>query len=175
MPSTDPLSQLEKLIFEAEARFGPREKVALTAVGFARVPNPITLFSTQSNGAILLTVAVGEALLIDEETLIYQLAHEAVHCLAHSSTKITWLEEGVATLFGLDNALVSGQRAAIEEGRLDPDRVKYLAAVRCLLKTSPDAVRLLRAKSIKFENITAADIEALGASAGLAADLCQST
>lgn len=37
MSITDPLARLESLIAQAEAKFGPREPVALTAVGFARV------------------------------------------------------------------------------------------------------------------------------------------
>jgi hypothetical protein len=165
MSITDPLARLEILIAQAEAKFGPREPVALTAVGFARVSNPITLFSKQEHGAVILMVAVGEALLTDEPTLQYQLAHEAVHCLAHNF-KITRLEEGVATLFGLDHA------PAGEEDRLDFVRKQYLADVRCLLKASPDAIRVLRGKSPKFQDIEPADIEALGAAPDLANRLC---
>jgi hypothetical protein len=165
MPITDPLLRLEKLIAQAEERFGPREEVGLTSVGFARVRNPITLFSKQLNGAILLMVAVGEGLLTDEPTLQHQLAHEAVHCLAHSPNT-TRLEEGVATLFGLENALAG------EEDKLDLARQGCLADVRLFLKVAPDGIRTLRKKSPKFQNIKSADIEALGATPELAARLC---
>jgi hypothetical protein len=95
--------------------------------------------------------------------------------LAHSPNKTTRLEEGVATLFGLDNTLIKPARAALEESRLDAARALYLADVRCLLTISADAIHRLRTKSIKFEDIQATDIEALGASSALATRLCLPT
>jgi hypothetical protein len=65
-------------------------------------------------------VLVGQDLIDDSETLTYQLAHEALHCLG-SCTDTTALEEGLATHFGLKNGLVPRARSVLERAAWTPN------------------------------------------------------
>jgi hypothetical protein len=170
MTGLRPLTMLKALIVEAESRFGARTfPLAWVSVGLIDEGSPR---ATMIDDGRVNLVLVGQDLLDDGETLTYQLAHEALHCLG-SCRHTTALEEGLATLFGLDNSLLPKARSAIERGRLDPERRGYLEDVEALLATDAAIVRRLREPPVAFEAIRAADLAARGVPDALAARLCR--
>jgi hypothetical protein len=84
-------------------------------------------------------------------------------------------EEGLATLFGLHNSLLSRERSAVERDRLDPERTAYLRDVEALLAIDPGIIKSLRRPPVPFEMIVAVQLVARGAPPGLAARLCRPT
>jgi hypothetical protein len=136
MTYLQPLTLLRGLIAEAEERFGKRSQHRWLAVGLAvDGRNPMTTIVKHGETKCML-VLVGEDLLNDPETLTYQLAHEAVHCLG-SCENTTRLEEGLATYFGIHNSKLSPARSQSELGRLDADRRDYLADVSACFTSTP--------------------------------------
>ena len=116
-------------------------------------------------------VLVGQNLLDDRETLAYQLTHEELHCLG--SCRTSALEEGLATLFGLDNHLVPGERSVVERSRLDPARRRHLQDIETLLRMDPDIVKRLREPPIAFEAIEPGDFVGRGVPTSLTTKLCR--
>lgn len=171
MTAPRPLTMLKVLIAEAEGRFGGSAVPSARAlVGLIDNGPP---FAWMTDGPTNI-VFVGQDLLDDAETLTYQLAHEALHCLG-SCRDTTALEEGLATLFGLDNSLLPRERSAVERDRLDPERTAYLRDVEALLAIDRGIIESLRRPPVPFERIVAAQLVARGAPPDLAARLCRPT
>lgn len=116
-------------------------------------------------------VLVGQDLLNNPETLTYQLAHEAIHCLG-SCENTTRLEEGLATYFGLHNSKISSLRSQIETTNLDTHRRDCLTDIVALFDINPAALTILRGNAIPFELIKPQQIVELGANDDLARRLC---
>jgi hypothetical protein len=174
MSAVKPVSILMKLISEAETTFGRKEHHFWIGVGLRNdFANPVTSYFLQATSTMIFVV-VGENLLDDLDLLNYQLAHEAVHCLADKPCS-TALEEGVATYFGLHNSLLSKKKSLEEEDKLDARRASYLKDVRELLCINSNAVKLLRDKGRKFADIKEGDLTDLGAKSALATRLCAPT
>lgn len=171
MAAPRPLTFLKALIAEAELRFGGRiEPSARILVGLIDQGPP---FAWMTSGPTSI-VFVGQDLLDDVDTLTYQLAHEALHCLG-TCRATSALEEGLGTLFGLDNSMLPKVRSETERHCLDPERAGYLKDVEELLAIDPDIVRNLRRPPRPFEAIEAADLTACGVPADLVGRLCRST
>jgi hypothetical protein len=171
MTYLQPVALLRALIAEGEECFGKRSQYLWLAVGLSDDGrNPMTTIVKHGETKCMF-VLVGEDLLNDPETLTYQLAHEAIHCLG-SCENTTRLEEGLATYFGIHNTKISPLRLQAEFNHLDADRRHYLADVSALLRINPAAIMILRREAIAFDQIKWQQIVELGASEELAARLC---
>jgi hypothetical protein len=147
-----------EILEEAELRFGAREpgREILEPELHADVPRCMFLL-----GGIL--VKLGDSCRGDVPNTVYQMAHEAVHCLAPvDAGAATVLEEGLATKFACD------LRAAMD-GHANGDHLRTGSAqyddalnrVRRLLASTGDpGVRSLRASHPKLSPIDAATIRA---------------
>jgi len=98
-------SKLGDILNFAEAQYGLRDySYTILGIEFYNLPNPQIWYPQDCKHiAIQLTTRC----LIDFNEGIYELAHEAIHCLSPTEGKFpaTVLEEGIATYFELANEL----------------------------------------------------------------------
>jgi hypothetical protein len=175
MPPEDNLTlQLRELVAEAETRFGPREPgwTLLTAYNSDQtICAPCTLSAPDGRVA---RVILSENAQGDPIRTRFQLAHEAIHCLApEARADAVNIEEGVATLFSISASGIPARYAQEAEATCAPYYREALADARQLLALNAEAIKLLRAQKSRFHQMTPdLLVSVLGTPLDLATRLC---
>lgn len=87
------------MLSAAEELFGERNKeYTILGVELAQIDQPQIWFPGSCNHVI---IQVTEDCINDMDKAIFQVAHEAVHCLCPKQGKVSILEEGLATYFSM--------------------------------------------------------------------------
>ena len=94
------VSRLGDMLNEAEALFGERDKrYTILGIELANIKQPQIWYPNDCNHVI---IQVTEDCSNNMERAIFQVAHEAIHCLCpNPKKKTTILEEGLATYFSM--------------------------------------------------------------------------
>jgi hypothetical protein len=175
MPPEDNLTlQLRELVAEAEIRFGPHEPgwTLLSAYNSDQaIYTPCTLSAPHLKVA---RVILSENAQGDPIRTRFQLAHEAIHCLApEARSDAVNIEEGVATLFSITASGIPAWYAQEAEAMCPSYYREALADVRQLLALNVEAIKLLRAQRLRFHQMTPdLLLSVLGTPLDLATRLC---
>lgn len=131
------VSRLGNIFTEIEELYGPRDNsFTILGVEVANIEQPQIWFPG-NNGKVIIQITpdcfnnMGKA--------IFQIAHEAIHCLNPKvAGTVTVLEEGLATFFSKYYTLKCGYRC-------EPNMEKYIFAMTCVEKLlSYDAQIILK-------------------------------
>lgn len=156
----------------AENRFGPRvHGWAYKPVLVEGANYPETLVNTKAKSA---QVRITESTKKYPDQAAFQLAHEAIHCLAPVERRDTiWFEEGLANHFSLTYGGVSQATRVVNETIVPELFREPLEAFRKLNPTD-EKIRSMRIEEPVFDNLTPKLIQKhCGADQQLARQLCQ--
>jgi hypothetical protein len=155
------MNEIDRLLAEAEARFGPRDpRFTLVGVEYAD-DGPCIWFPRRYRGREILIILSTEAE-FEPDRREFQLRHEAIHLLSPARSAIN-AEEGLAVSFS-------------EQSGFCRTRTKSYAAARDLaeemLAADADIVRRVRRDEPSFERWTPNLLTAFGVDPRLAEKLC---
>lgn len=163
--------KLLTILRSAEKRFGPRVNGwTVKPVDVAGTSFPETTADTiKSAVQVRITASTNQYPM----QAAYQLAHEAIHCLAPAGRRDTiWFEEGLANHFALTYPELSKQYRAEAEAGVPALFVEPLNSFRSLNATD-EQIRAVREEQPLFDNLTPELIQKyFSASAELAPKLC---
>jgi len=152
----------KKILRDAERKYLPRDN-SYQFFGCRLAPKgPNIRFHDEFTG---FWIELSSSASNNKDRLHYQIAHEAIHCLAPvRNPPAKMIEEGLAVWFSLDNPTFSGnyRELAVEELRTLPINANYLEARNCFLELTavdPNAIRVLRKKQPNFFDMTPAFIK----------------
>lgn len=99
-------SRLGHILRTAEARFGPRDKnYTILGVEFTLEAQPQIWYPRSCENIV---IQLTTNCMNDMNQAVYQLSHEAIHCLSPSGgNNANVLEEGMATLFAVEYSLMN--------------------------------------------------------------------
>jgi hypothetical protein len=164
--------QLGELIAQAVNLYGGRYRGDWT-IGSVRVGDrPETILDRDR---ALIQVHVTQMALHDENIAVYQLAHEAVHCVIASGRRDTiYFEEGLAT----QHALTLSKLPTKFRGRALSELPAFfkppLFAFRALGPPKGDAIRKLRTECPDFDKLDESVLQrVIGASSQAAKNACK--
>jgi hypothetical protein len=150
---TKPTSVLREMILAAEQRLGSRTTAFPAYVAYT--PDHSAPFAGPCLDQNCIIVFLTEDMLTaSDEQVRFQLAHEAVHCLAPSKEKAPRVEEGAATLLSLEAPGISQNYAKKAEAGLPESYQRALADVREILQGNPNGIFQVRQIEPDFRKLT---------------------
>lgn len=146
-----PASRLGENLIEAERIFGKRDQ-RYTILGVEFIKNgPCVWYPFVDHIIVQLSLEC----LAEEERMLFQLAHEVVHCISPClHGEVTYLEEGAAVWFQLMRIKEYGYDWHISEENYK----KALELYEELHLQHPEAIRVLREKQPNISKIEYKDI-----------------
>lgn len=108
------ISRLGDILSEIETRYGERDKsFTILGVELTDTNNPRVWFPGNCKNVI---IQIKEYCLSDEWQAIFQVAHEAIHCLNPTIYgTANYLEEGLATYFSIDYCKQNGHLYYVDD------------------------------------------------------------
>ena len=134
------ISKFGHILQTAEAKYGERDKsYTILGIEFTKVNNPQIWYPEACKNIIIqITVSCSD----DMNRAVYQVAHEAIHCLFPSGGENSnFLEEGLATHFSIEYTQSNGH------GTWNSNDTKYeeaLNLVNELFGIDPHIIKKLR-------------------------------
>jgi hypothetical protein len=133
-------SKLGHILSVAEAKYGPRDySYTILGVEFNQDGHPRIWYPGNCKNIV---IQISLNCINDLNRAVFQVAHEAIHCLSPTGIKsANILEEGLANLFSIEYALENGSGVWI------PNNQKYSdpsELVKRLIKIDPEIIKKLR-------------------------------
>lgn len=156
MPNGSSWSIVSKLGFIlniAEFKYGKRDQkytilgIELTDQGYPQIWFPSSVFPNS------IIIQITEDCLADLDRAMYQVAHEAIHCLRpHPNINSTVLEEGIATHFAHEYMSTFEHKP-----QWTASTTQYILAKKCIdlmLDNDTEIIKKLLEKELDFSKIT---------------------
>jgi hypothetical protein len=169
----EPNELLAALIGDSVERFGPRfrETWIIARVEIEGDAYPETFVDTEAG---IIQVRITNSAGRDAQKATYQLAHEAIHCIAATGRRDTiYFEEGLANYNALTSRYLD-RNYRRRARRTLPGVLRVPLAAFEALKPTDEAIRALRLEQPDFDRLQPHLIERiLGVGPDIAASVCQ--
>jgi hypothetical protein len=132
-------SKLEHILQTAEERYGARDySYTILRIEFTQEEQPQIYYPRDKQIIIQIT----QNCITDIDYAVYQVAHEAIHCLSPMGKKAAnVLEEGLATLFSIEYTRENGNN---DLKVYDPKYKDAYKLVEELISIDPEIIKKLR-------------------------------